>query len=144
MDSVHIGPRERRAKQHQQEIIDLVNDLGIYRCEQILNVHRTTLQRWMRGQSKVPEAALFALRGVAKGQLPGQDDSSWQGWHFHNDGNLYSPDGRPFHVGDLLAQQYERQLLKAQQARIKELEAKLARLEEFADRIDIAANERRA
>lgn len=144
MDTVHIGPRERRAQQHKQEMIDLVSDLGMYRCERLLNVHRTTIQRWMRGESRVPESAIFTLRGIAKGQLPGQDDTTWQGWHFHTDGNLYSPDGRPFHIGDLMAQQYERQLIKAQQARIKELEAKLARLEAFADSVDIAANQRRA
>ena len=138
----HVLVRERRAREHKQEMIDLVSDLGLYRAERLLNVHRTTIQRWMRGASRVPESALFALRGAAKGQLPGQDDSNWQGWIFGQDGNLYSPDGRPFTCGDILAQQYERQLIKAQQARIRELEAKVARLQEFADSIDRAANQR--
>ena len=137
----HVLVRERRAREHQQEMIDLVADLGIYRAERLLNVHRTTLQRWMRGLTRVPESALFALRGAAKGQLPGQDDTHWQGWIFSPDGNLYSPDGRPFSCGDILAQQYERQLIKAQQLRIKELEAKVARLQAFSDSVDVAANQ---
>lgn len=138
----HQLVRERRAKEHQQEMIDLVAELGLYRAERLLNVHRTTIQRWQRGLTRVPESALFALRGAAKGQLPGQDDTHWQGWIFGKDGNLYSPDGRPFTCGDILAQQYERQLIRAQQNRIKELEAKVARLQAFADSVDIAANQR--
>lgn len=139
----HVLARERRAREHQQEMIDLVAELGIYRAERLLNVHRTTIQRWQRGITRVPESAIFTLRGAARGQLPGQDDTSWQGWIFGKDGNLYSPDGRGFSCGDILAQQYERQLIKAQQARIRELEAKVARLQAFADSVDIAANQAR-
>lgn len=140
----HELARVRRARERQQEVIDLVSDLGMYRSEELLNVHRTTIQRWMRGESRVPDSAIYALRGVTKGQLPGQSDTTWQGWIFGKDGNLYDPTGRPFHVGDLMAQQYERQLIKAQQARIRELEAKLARAEAYAARFDPAANQKLA
>lgn len=130
-------------RRYQQELIDLIADLGMYHSERLLNVHRTTIQRWMRGITRTPESAVLTLRAAVKGQLPGQTDLHWVGWKFGQDGNLYSPAGQAFHTGDLLAQQYERALIKAQRNEIEELKETVGRLNRIIDKFaPVSANDK--
>jgi hypothetical protein len=125
----------------RQELIDLVYIVETGRAERALNVHRTTLARWMSGKSRIPESALVTLRAYAKGQLPGMTDEHWQGWRFGRDGMLYEPNGYAHSEGDIRAQFYERRLIRAQQDRIQELEAKVKALTTQLASVDTAAND---
>lgn len=125
----------------RQELIDLVYIVEPGRAERALNVHRTTLARWLSGKSRIPESALVTLRAYAKGQLPGMTDEHWQGWSFGRDGLLYEPNGYSHSEGDIRAQFYERRLIKSQERRIKELEDKVKALTAQLAQTDPAAND---
>jgi len=124
-----------------QELIDLVQDLGMGRSERLLNVHRTTISRWMKRQTRIPDAALLTLRAAAKGQLPGQTDRTWEGWSFDKHGILWSPGGDQFTSGDLMAQRYERAVIRELRKEIAQLEAKLIKMTKAAAVVDQAAND---
>jgi len=124
-----------------QELIDLVQDLGMASAERLLNVHRTTISRWMKRQTRVPDAALLTLRAAVKGQLPGQTDRTWQGWSFDKYGTLWSPGGDQFTSGDLMAQRYERAVIRELRKEIAQLEAKLIKMTKAASMVDQAAND---
>lgn len=132
--------------QRLHELRELVEQYGgESRVERLLNVHRTTLYRWLENKTRIPDAALHTLRAAASGQMPYMDrEKAWQGWRFARDGMLYSPAGEPFHGGDLLAIKYMRDCIKAQQRAIKELEEKLKIAQDALDRYMPAANDRKA
>lgn len=121
-----LNARQRRAAAARREVAELIADYGITPAEVLLNVHRTTVQRWLDGVVPPPEAVLVALR-AALGRLPGMRGRQWSGWAFGADGRLYSPAGYAYSAGDLLAQPYERAQVKALRERLAEVEARLAR-----------------
>ena len=110
----------------QRDLRHLIELIGQRRVERELNVHRTTVARWLAGQVQIPGAQLLAIRGLL-GDLPGTLDR-WRGWRFH-DGVLLSPAGEQFTAGQVMAiglqrqriSQLERDLVKAR-ARVLLLE----------------------
>lgn len=133
-----------RKLKRQQEICDLVCHHGIVEVERLLEVHRTTIQRWCHGHIEVPVAAIFALRAL-KGDFPHMEASKeWSGWHFGRDGKLYDPSGRWYTEGEIRATQFANQLLDANRETIQSLRQQVDRLQAQLDRYDIAANERKA
>lgn len=122
-----LNARDRRKAEAYNELVELVNAFGISRSVTLLNIHMTTVMRWMTGKSEPPESALIALRAALLGQLPGMQGRQWQGWGFGRDGRLYSASGQSWSAGDIMAQEYERALIKALQNKVRELEAKLAK-----------------
>lgn len=140
-----MNVRERRAAQARQELIDLVDEAGgLMSAVRLLNVHRTTITRWMLGETRVPDAALISLRAAARRQLPHQNMSAWSEWRFGEDGKLYDPSNRGYVPGDLLAIPLNHAMVMAQRSTIAELEDKLKRALDALDRLAPAANERRA
>lgn len=120
-----LNVRERRALAAQDEAIDLIEILGENRTIDLLNVDPVTVKRWLARKVTPSTPVLIALRAAAKCQLPGQEHAHWKGWRFANDGKLYNPAGRPYTPGDLMAQEFERALVKALQNKVAELEARL-------------------
>lgn len=119
--------RDRRVLNIKTEVADLITQLGVGRTEGLLNVDRSTVWRWLKGSTTPPTAVLIALRAAVLGQVPGMESRHWEGWSFGRDGRLYNGAGQAFSAGDILAQQYERALIKSLQNRVSELEEKLAK-----------------
>lgn len=142
--SQHMDLRERRKLEAKHEITELIEACGIGRAERLLDVHRTTIQRWILGTVKPPITAIYTLRADVYGQLPNMTNKHWEGWRFGNDGMLYSPDGRGFHAGNLLSHQYLHHLVSAQRQEIASLREKISSLERNLDLLHTAANDRRA
>lgn len=117
---LEINERPRR------DLKALIELIGSRRVERELNVHRTTIARWLSGVVDLPGAQHLAVRGLL-GDLPGTA-GKWTDWRFH-DGLLLSPAGDAFTAGDVMAiglnrqriQQLERDLLEAR-ARVLLLE----------------------
>lgn len=114
-----------RALTRRHEINDLVDWFGITEVERLLEVHRTTIYRWLNGKTVVPIVAIIALRAL-KGEFPHMEArKTWAGWRFGRDGTLYEPNGTPHTEGEIRAIHYQHQVVAAQQAQINELTQKL-------------------
>lgn len=122
----------------QRDLRQLIDRLGQLRVERELNVHRTTVHRWLSGQVKIPGHQHQVIR-MLLGDLPGTC-GKWTGWGFQ-DGQLYSPGGDRFSAGQVLSLVLLRQQLSAQAREIKELKIRLAIAEEAERRHAGAANE---
>lgn len=105
---------------HLRQLIELI---GPVRVERELNVHRTTVARWLAGRVKVPGHQHHVVR-MLLGDLPGTA-GKWSGWRFH-DGELLAPGGDRFRPGDVLSLILLRQQLSAQQREIGQLKVRLA------------------
>lgn len=123
-----LNIRERREAAAKADVKELIDELGAENVGRLLDVHRTTISRWHSGEIVAPIAVILALRGAARGQLPGMNHTWWRGWKFGLDGYLYSDAGQQFHPGDLLARQYERALIASQKREIELLNEKIRQL----------------
>lgn len=120
---------------HLRELIELI---GQVRVERELNVHRTTVRRWLSGQVKIPGHQHQVIR-MLLGDLPGTC-GKWTAWRFH-DGELVAPGGDHFRPGDVLSLILLRQQLTAQRRELEALRVRLAISEEAERRHAGAANE---
>jgi len=120
---------------HLRALIELI---GERRVLFELNVHRTTVRRWLAGQVQIPGHQHQAIR-MLLGDLPGTA-GKWTGWGFR-DGALYSPGGDAFTPGHVLSLVLLRQQLTAQRREIEALKIRLAIAEEAERRHTGAANE---
>lgn len=118
---MHEIPRKLR---RQLEISELVYWHGLANVERLLEVHRTTIQRWCNGKIDVPVSAIIALRAL-KGDFPHMEAKDWVGWTFGRDGKLYEPNGYAHTSGQIAATYLRYQLMAALQVQVRELEAKL-------------------
>jgi len=121
-----LNVRERREAQARREAAELIEEIGLHRAAELLNVHLTTVKRWHAGEVVAQTPVLIALRTLAGRWGPTCKD--WEGWTMAENW-LWSPTGDKFHPGDLLGRQYERQLIRYQRRQIAALEAKLRRVE---------------
>lgn len=129
-----------RKLQRQCEINELVEYHGIIHVERALEVHRTTIGRWCKGQIPVPISAIIALRAL-KGEYPFMEAKQWKGWGFGRDGKLYSDANQGYETGDIRAIPYQIAQIQALEAQVKDLTKQL----EAAGvnvHIQIPANER--
>jgi hypothetical protein len=106
-------------------------------CRQ-LNVHRTTVRRWLKGEVQIPGHQRQVIR-LLLGHLPGTE-GQWGGWSFFQ-GELVAPNGNAFKAGDVLAIGLERQRVKALEQELYALKIRLAIAEEAERRHAGAANQ---
>jgi hypothetical protein len=100
----------------------LIELIGERRLERELNVHRTTIRRWLSGQIQIPGAQHIAIKALL-GDLPGTA-GQWTGWRFH-DGLLYSPAGDRYRSGEVLAICLNRQIYNELAREVRALKLKL-------------------
>lgn len=124
-----LNVRQRRAALARAELEDLIHQCGVGRAATLLDVYEATVQRWLAGTSRVPRAALIALRAAVRGQLPGMEHKDWEGFGIGHDGLLY--EGRnSWSVADIRSLHWKNQQIEALERRIKmltELVEKLGR-----------------
>lgn len=104
----------------QRDLKELIELIGQRRVERELNVHRTTVLRWLKGGVKLPGHQHQVIR-LLLGDLPGTC-GNWSGWGFR-DGKLYAPSGDAFDAGQVLSLVLLRQQLTAQRREIMKLRA---------------------
>lgn len=124
-----------------RDLRTLIETIGRVRVERELNVHRTTVARWLDGSVKIPGHQHQVIR-MLLGDLPGTA-GKWTGWRFH-DGELIAPGGDHFRPGDVLSLIILRQQLTAQRREIEALRIKLAIAEQAVERFAPAANDSQA
>jgi hypothetical protein len=123
---------EQIPRRDLERLLELIGQLSV---ERQLDVHRTTIGRWLKGQIKIPGAKHQAIRELL-GHLPGTD-GQWEGWRFWK-GKLNSPGGDQFDPGQVLSLILLRQQLTAQRREIVELKARLMLAERS---VQVSANE---
>lgn len=125
-----------------QDLRTLIEHLGRQRVERELNVHRTTVLRWLDHKVKIPGHQHQVIR-MLLGDLPGTA-GKWRGWMF-KDGELLSPAGDRFSAGQVLSLVLLRQQLAARDREVAALKVQLAMAEQaLAHSPGAAANESRA
>ena len=124
-----------------RDLATLIERLGRTRVERELDVHRTTVKRWLAGQVKIPGHQHQVIR-MLLGDLPGTA-GKWTGWRFQ-EGDLLSPAGDRFSAGQVLSLVFLRQQVSAQQHEIAALKVQLALAEQSINQLSPAANDARA
>ena len=107
-----------------RHLIDLIGQRAV---ERELNVHRTTIRRWMLGTTRIPGAQALAVRSLL-GDLPGTA-ACWTGWRFH-DGELLAPAGEAFTAGQVMAIGLQRQRISQLERDLLAAKARVALLEQ--------------
>lgn len=83
-------------KNKSSDLMDFLNynprPMGKTRAFELCQVHRTTFERWLNGDSQIPAATLELLRLHANGEPPSMVDE-WRGFCF-TQGKLWTPDNR--------------------------------------------------
>lgn len=121
--------RERREAQAKREAAELIAEIGEARAATLLNVHATTVRRWLSGEVVAQTPVLIALRTLAGRHWDRSPD--WQGWTIC-DNFLWSDAGERFVPGDLLGLRYRVQLQKYYERQIRLLKEKLSQVSDGA------------
>lgn len=116
----------------------LIDAIGQRQVERALNVHRTTLARWLAGTVRISGADHQAIRCLL-GDLPGTA-GAWTGWRFHA-GLLHSPANDTYEPGEILAVRLQQQRVAALDRENRELKARIRVLEKTLDVMTPAANQ---
>lgn len=109
--------------QPARDLRQLIEAIGQKRVERELNVHRTTILRWLAGTVRIPGKAHHVIK-LLLGDMPGTA-GKWTGWRFH-DGQLLSPGGDAYNPGDVPPLVLLRQQLTAQRREIDQLKTRCA------------------
>lgn len=120
-----------------QEAFQLIEQLGHARVIYELDIHRTTLGRWLKGQVPIPASALRHLRQLA---YDVGADPEWRGWRFR-DGLLHSPEGYWFTPGDLYSIRFLKGQIDALRAEVRTHKHTIEQVKREAAQRDRAAND---
>lgn len=132
---LEINERPRR---DLRRLIDLIGQRAV---ERELNVHRTTVQRWLAGSVRIPGGQQLAVRSLL-GDAPGTA-GHWTGWRFH-DGELLAPGGDRFTPGEVLSLRLQMQRAAQLDHEVRALRARVKVLEKTLDQVGVAANQEQA
>ncbi len=127
-----------RPGRHLRQLIELIGEPRLLRE---LDVHRTTLRRWLKEEIKIPGHQHQVIR-LLLGDLPGTA-GQWSGWRF-DQGLLTAPGGDRYRPGDVLSLIILRQQLTAQRRELEALKIRLAIAEQGLAHLAPAANDSRA
>lgn len=119
----------------------LIDAIGQRQVERELNVHRTTVRRWLHGTVGIPGAQRLAVRALL-GDLPGTA-GKWRGWRFHA-GYLHSPANDVYEPGEILAIRLQQQRVRELERELRELRTRIKVLEKTVDLYGPAANQEQA
>lgn len=107
---------------HPAEIANVVDQLGARRVLMVLDVHRSTLARWLAGESVIPRSAWLVLVMLAEGRLPGMSED-WRDWRFNGDRLQLVGTRLSYSAREIAGWQYQVAHAKALANRVEELEA---------------------
>ncbi len=123
---------------HPDEVAEIVQKLGQSHVTKTLGIHRTTLSRWLSGDSVIPRPAWLLLVMMADGVLPGMSDD-WKNFRFDGDRLHIIGTRHSYSALEIMGWQYQQAHAAALARRVCELEGKLRVLiERGAARIEAA------
>lgn len=122
-ETPYFGPRLRRACADIQALKDLIADRGQPAVERALDVHRTTILRWLQGTVKINQAKAAHIR-MLLGHLPGTD-GKWEGWRFW-EGKLCCANGESYTAEEIARYRYLEGMLYSANMRAAQAERELA------------------
>jgi len=102
-------------------IHDAPNYVGEARALEILQVNRTTLGRWLKGQSQMPYSAEAVLRFHAEG-VPPACGEHWRGFRWSGN-SVFTPTGREVSAREIESIEWMHAHADALARRIRELQA---------------------
>lgn len=115
-----------------EDIARAVDTIGTRRTLAVLEIHRSTLARWLSGDSTIPRPAWLVLIMLAEGRLPGMSDD-WR--HFRFDGDTLTMPGTRFAytAREIAGWPYQVALIDALKRHIAKLETEKAHLLKVGD-----------
>lgn len=122
-----LNVRERRAAQARNELRSLIEDFGLNRAAEAIDVYPSTIERWLAGTTRVPRAALIALRAIVWSRLPGMEHPDWRDVRIGVDGRLHEG-GMSWSLGEIRSLYWREQQVKSLEDKIAALQAQIERL----------------
>lgn len=110
-----------------EEIARAVDTIGARRVLAVLEIHRSTLARWLSGAAVIPRPAWLVLAMLADGLLPGMSDD-WRQWRFEGDRLCLAGTRTSYTARELAGLPYHQAHARALTRRIVELEKEKAHL----------------
>ena len=110
-----------------EEIARAVDTIGARRVLSVLEIHRSTLARWLSGSSVIPRASWLVLAMMAEGRLPGMG-ADWRDWRFDGDTLHQIGTRNSYTARELAGMPYQLAHGRALARRVAELEKQTAYL----------------
>lgn len=110
-----------------EEIARAVDTIGARRVLAVLEIHRSTLARWLSGSAVIPRASWLVLAMMAEGRLPGMG-ADWRGWRFDGDTLHQIGTDNRYTARELAGMPYQLAHGRALARRVAELEKQTAYL----------------
>ena len=108
---------------HPEFVKMAILNIGRARVCRLLDIHRSTLTRWMTGAATIPHAAWLVLKMMDDGLLPGMSEA-WAGVRVVDDRLVIS--GRAYTAGEIGGLPLLHQALESCQRKLAETEKMLA------------------
>ena len=115
-----------------EEIAAAVDRVGARFVVDLLEIHRSTLARWLAGKAVIPRPAWLVIRMVADGLLPGMSDD-WREWRFDGDSLVHVGTRQRYTARELSGLIYQTAHLRALESRISALKKQNAHLLRVGD-----------
>lgn len=115
------------------DVAQVVQTIGRRAVLQVLEIHRTTLARWISGAAVIPRPAWLLLVLMAEGRLPGMSED-WRAFRFDGDRLHIIGTRLSYSALEIAGWQYQQQHAAALARRVAALEkenAQLVRLGNF-------------
>lgn len=109
------------------EIAAAVDTIGQPTVLKVLQIHRSTLARWLAGTSVIPRPTWLLLALMAEGRLPGMSDD-WRDWRFDGDRLCLAGTRIAYTARELAGLQYQVAHAAAMSRRVIDLEKQTAYL----------------
>lgn len=110
-----------------EAIAEAVYTIGPRRVLAVLEIHRSTLARWLSGSAVIPRPAWLVLVMLADGRLPGMSDD-WRGFRFDGDALHQIGTRNSYTAREIAGWPYQQAHARALARRILELEKEKAHL----------------
>lgn len=112
---------------HPSLIAAAIDQIGPKRVLSVLQVHRSTVSRWLAGTCVIPRPCWLLLLLMAEGKLPGMSDD-WQEFRFIGDTLHHVGTNTAYTAREIAGWPYQVAHAKALSRRIAELEKEKAHL----------------
>lgn len=110
-----------------EDIAAAVDQIGKARTLAVLDIHRSTLARWLAGTATIPRASWLVLILLSEGRLPGMS-ADWRNFRFVGDRLCLIGTRHAYSAREIAGWQYQQAHADALARRILELEKQNAHL----------------
>lgn len=115
------------APANPEAIAQTIDQLGTRRVLNVLQVHRSTVARWLAGTSVMPRSSWLLLVLLAEGRLPGMSDD-WRQFRFDGDRLCQIGTNQSYSAREIAGWPYQLAHARALARQIAQLEKEKAHL----------------